>query len=283
MLRGGVLFSWFAVASTEGDPACHVQDGSCTPLGLTSLAVPNVRVFGVEELKTHDGADPAKPLLLACLGEVYDVSAGSRFYAKGSGYSGLAGRDGSRAFFTGNFESQGTASEVLDLDDEGITEVLGWRTFYRDHKEYTFEGVLAERYFDENGDPTEEHKRLEAMHEASNSRGKTKEDLRKRFPSCNTKHEAVSSYFEIWCDNGYHGRGSRPVHFYYTIPANGLRKAEEGSWCACLTKKKRKSAEQEAAEQLEKPTHGVPTFRLADYPECNRQQRCQRRKGAVSP
>ena len=46
----------------------------------------------------------ARPLLLAILGEVYDVGPGERHYAPGQGYSGMAGRDASRSFTTGNFK-----------------------------------------------------------------------------------------------------------------------------------------------------------------------------------
>ena len=46
-------------------------------------------------------------MLLSIAGEVYDVSAGQRYYGKGQAYHGLVGRDASRAFITGDFTPQG--------------------------------------------------------------------------------------------------------------------------------------------------------------------------------
>jgi len=186
-------------------------------------------------------------------------------------------------FSTGAFENNGTASDIFDLDDEDIAEVLGWWSFYKGHAEYTFQGVLADRYYDSQGNPTEAHRRAQAMSQDADKVGALKAELRKRFMSCNTRHEAANSYVDIWCDDGYHGKGAKPLHVYWEIPASGTRKAEAGDWCACLTKKMRKAAEAEAAEQLQKPRHGMPTFRLADYAECRKKQRCQRPKGAKPP
>lgn len=45
------------------------------------------------ELQTYDGSDPEKPLLVAIDGILYDVSEGSRFYAKGEVYNFLIARD----------------------------------------------------------------------------------------------------------------------------------------------------------------------------------------------
>lgn len=56
-----------------------------------------VRSFDAEELATHDGSDPARPILMAVRGIVFDVSSGDRFYGAGAQYNALVGRDSSRA------------------------------------------------------------------------------------------------------------------------------------------------------------------------------------------
>merc|ERR1711920_975171 len=105
--------------------------------------------------------------------------------------------------------------------------------------------------------------------------------MKKRFVGCNSRHEGAKSYFEIWCDDSYHGKRSRPVHVYMKLP--GQDATEEG-WCACLTHKKRKDAEAEAAELVERPQPGKAAFRLVSYNECEKSaQRCQRPKGAQPP
>jgi len=263
-----------------------------------------VRVWSVDELAQHDGSDPGRPLLLSILGEVFDVSHGRRHYGKDMGYSYFAGRDCSRCFAFGSDEEEsddsacaagddpacaaGTTSKVLDLPQQELSGIFGWRTFYREHETYHFVGFLADRYYDSSGKPTEEHAQLEVAYAASNSADEMRKALRERFKSCNTKYVNGQPNVEIWCDDEYHGKSARPMHVYTKLPFGGDPMESESSWCTCLRSKARKTAEAEAAEQLVKPQHGKPTFRLVGYPECMRQdgkamQRCERPHGATPP
>eukprot|EP01052_Picozoa_sp_SAG31_P052763 SAG31_NODE_13182_length_887_cov_1.157360_1_plen_156_part_10 len=90
-------------------------------------------------------------LLLAILGEVFDVTKGRQHYEKGASYNCFAGRDGSRAFVTGEFEGEGLTDNVEGMSAEELDGILGWRTFYRDT--YTPVGVLAGRYYGLDGEP----------------------------------------------------------------------------------------------------------------------------------
>ena len=49
--------------------------------------------------------DTSRGLKVAICGQVFDVSSGAEFYAKGAGYGFFAGRDASLAFATGNFKT----------------------------------------------------------------------------------------------------------------------------------------------------------------------------------
>ena len=79
------------------------------------------RVFTKEELAKY--VDTSKGLKVAICGQVFDVTKGAEFYAKGAGYGFFAGRDASLAFATGNFKTNLTdnvgapASPFLDLLD----------------------------------------------------------------------------------------------------------------------------------------------------------------------
>ena len=57
-----------------------------------------------EELKTYDGTDPKKPLLMAIKGQIYDVSQSRMFYGPGGPYALFAGKDASRALAKMSFE-----------------------------------------------------------------------------------------------------------------------------------------------------------------------------------
>ena len=57
-------------------------------------------LFTAVELAQQTGK---RKLLLAILGDVFDVSTGAKHYARGSAYGHFVGRDASRAFATGDY------------------------------------------------------------------------------------------------------------------------------------------------------------------------------------
>ena len=61
------------------------------------------RVFTKAELAQY--VDTKRGLKVAICGQVFDVTKGAEFYAKGAGYGFFAGRDASLAFATGNFKT----------------------------------------------------------------------------------------------------------------------------------------------------------------------------------
>jgi hypothetical protein len=144
------------------------------------------RVWTAAELEAEGAAGSGSGrLLLAILGEVYDVSAGGRHYAAGAGYSCFAGRDGSRAFVTGEFEGAGLTDDVAGLDPSELEGVLSWRDFYRGEAKYPRVGVLVGRYYDRGGARvTGMLERLEAaVAEAQAAEAEVKE----AFPPCNSR------------------------------------------------------------------------------------------------
>ncbi|KXS20548.1 cytochrome b5 [Gonapodya prolifera JEL478] len=94
--------------------------------------VPPPRAFTEAELAQFDGSDPEKPVYLAFLGKVYDVSANKEAYGTGQGYNMFAGRDAARAFVTGCFNEE---DGHLTHDLRGLTEdeksgLKEWGEFY---------------------------------------------------------------------------------------------------------------------------------------------------------
>ena len=61
------------------------------------------RVFTKTELAKY--VDTRTGLKVAICGQVFDVTKGAEFYAKGAGYGFFAGKDASLAFATGNFKT----------------------------------------------------------------------------------------------------------------------------------------------------------------------------------
>ncbi|KAJ1020653.1 hypothetical protein NDA16_004046 [Ustilago loliicola] len=75
------------------------------------------KIFSLPELAMYNGRDSKKPVYIAILGDVYDVSAGRHIYGPGGYYSFFSGRDASRAYVTGCFKTHLTY-DVRDFDDK---------------------------------------------------------------------------------------------------------------------------------------------------------------------
>ncbi|XP_025831700.1 membrane-associated progesterone receptor component 1 [Agrilus planipennis] len=99
------------------------------------------RDFTIEELKQFDGTQESGRVLIAVLGNVYDVTRGKRFYGPGGPYAAFAGRDASRGLAT--FSVTCKTDEYDDLSDLGAMEmdsVKEWEAQFRE--KYDFVGRL---------------------------------------------------------------------------------------------------------------------------------------------
>ena len=129
--------------------AANKQQNSPTATRISLLAIPLIavalsrrrgpRVFTKAELAKY--VDTSRGLKVAICGQVFDVTKGAEFYAKGAGYGFFAGRDASLAFATGNFKTNLT-DNVSSLADAQLLELQNWvnETY---HKKYVYEGVAA--------------------------------------------------------------------------------------------------------------------------------------------
>eukprot|EP00965_Chrysotila_dentata_P188559 6172813-Pleurochrysis_carterae.AAC.4 len=127
-------------------------------LGLF-IASPGQQKQGLRVFETADleaAAARQDPLLLVVTGRVYNVSAGSDFYSKGSSYSGFAnGIDATRAFLTADFEND-ASDDLSNLTLAQCAGVEHWANFYANSTKYTWVGVHHGRYYTATGEPTEE-------------------------------------------------------------------------------------------------------------------------------
>lgn len=159
------------------------------------------RMFTAKELSKYDG-NSSTMIYLAVLGEVYDVSEGSAYYGPGQGYSCFAGRDGSRAFVTGNFTREGARADLDGLTPEEVAGVIHWRDFYRKEEKYVYVGKLIGLYYDENGNPRAEvHESVEKRLNLHKNMEATKKVLESRFPKCSSKWTQKQGK-SIWCEDG---------------------------------------------------------------------------------
>ncbi|UZJ52306.1 hypothetical protein CBS101457_001626 [Exobasidium rhododendri] len=102
---------------------------------------PTQRVFTPEELWQYNGVEEGKPVYLSILGKVYDVTSGRWIYGPRGSYSFFAGRDASRAYVTGCFETHLT-HDVRGLSIQELQQIAMWKTFFDDHPRYFQIGTL---------------------------------------------------------------------------------------------------------------------------------------------
>ncbi|KAF9131064.1 hypothetical protein BGW39_002325 [Mortierella sp. 14UC] len=102
---------------------------------------PKEMVFTQRELAKYDGSDPTKNIYLAIKGEVFDVTAGRPYYSKGGGYGFFSGKDASRAYTTGCFQTHLT-HDLRGLSQAQLEDIDGWANFYRNHQKYFKVGTV---------------------------------------------------------------------------------------------------------------------------------------------
>ncbi|CAH0473117.1 unnamed protein product [Peronospora belbahrii] len=94
------------------------------------------RYFSLEELLPYNGED-GRPIYIAILDEVYDVSCKRDFYGPGEGYHLFAGRDASRALAKMSFEKEDLESNDLSdlsfMDKETLND---WVTKFSVYNKY---------------------------------------------------------------------------------------------------------------------------------------------------
>eukprot|EP00668_Euglena_longa_P047453 GGOE01063317.1.p1 GENE.GGOE01063317.1~~GGOE01063317.1.p1 ORF type:complete len:292 (+),score=43.48 GGOE01063317.1:49-876(+) len=124
-------------------------------------------IFSIQELSQFDGSKAGQPLLISILGDVYDVTAGAKYYGGSTKFATVLGRDATAAFATGRFNLGALDADISSLTSEHITEVFSWREFFETQKKYPKVGVLSDRYYNGMGWATPKLRHLEQLHEGA--------------------------------------------------------------------------------------------------------------------
>ena len=180
-----------------------------------------------EELAAHDGVGSADgQIWIAVIGEVFDVTAGWKFYGPEGGYRGFAGCDGSRAFHTGDFAAGGLVESLEGLDDAAYVALDDWLRFYREEAAYAFVGTLAGGlYFDADGEPTSARADFDERARRGRLAAAAQRAREATFPACASRWSQESGG-EVWCEDGR----SFPRKEVSFDPSGGKRRVR----CACF-------------------------------------------------
>ena len=107
-----------------------------------------------------------------------------------------AGRDGTRAFVTGEFNDEGLTDDIDGLSPLQVGELEDWSKFY--NKDYTFVGKLIARYYNKDGSPT---KAWYKFNKALGEKDKIKAEqqaLQTKYPGCNS-HWTEADGGKVYC------------------------------------------------------------------------------------
>ena len=212
-----VSFSRAAYASTAGLVTCGLVFmwlNSETPVPILAPPPnPANNIFTSEALRAYNGRRAkingetvTKPIYLAVLGDVFDVSEGTRYYARGGSYQHFVGRDASRSFVTGDSADSKLTDSIAELSDDDLEAVGDWYKFYKEHEVYKWVGRVVGRYFDVKGEQLEKFpwERLEALE-------RSRQERKRRFPDCNSRWSAAEGS-EVWCTVKSGGEQSTETH-----------------------------------------------------------------------
>ena len=159
---------------------------------------------------------------------MFDVSRGTKHYGPGGGYAGFAGRDGTRAFVTGEFTEEGLTEDVTGLTDDDAAGLIYWRGFYAAN--YTYIGLLADgAFYDAQGQPLPPVAALEAAAARRHALLQRIAGEVRVAPSCDAAWDADAGG-AVWCDEGRLPR--RVTYLHYPVRCVCIRDAFEVSVAA---------------------------------------------------
>jgi hypothetical protein len=105
--------------------------------------------------------------------------------------------------------------------------IWGWLKFYNEHAEYFYVGKVVGRYFDEQGNPTEEFlEEQKVPEEVAKEEAEVKawEDL---YPPCNSRWSQKDGS-SVWCTNDMNEASVRLVPRYTFVPGQTHKR------CSCV-------------------------------------------------
>ncbi|KAK5644311.1 hypothetical protein RI129_005611 [Pyrocoelia pectoralis] len=179
-----------------------------------------------EELTQFNGETKSE-LYLAILGNIFDVSKGSKHYGPGETYHIFVGRDSSRSFITGKFKESESSDDVIGLTNNELISLDNWLKFYE--KQYPKVGKVIGRYYDENGEETQYYQQVkEMLRDAVNDEEELKL-LKVAYPPCNIEWD-VNSGTRVWCTKRSGGVERNWIGF----PRKLYEPGSHSFRCACI-------------------------------------------------
>ncbi|XP_066930092.1 neuferricin-like [Clytia hemisphaerica] len=225
------VFNSFHMQSTNDDSVLHTLINILGLFKKPAAQQPSTgeRIFTKEEIRQYSGEVEGKPIYLAYLGKVYDVTTGKQHYGKDGAYHFFAGKDASRAYVSGQFNDEGLIDDITGLPAGQYSGLKGWTDTFEN--KYPFVGKLEGFFYDSNGNEKEGIAIYrQGLIEASKFEAEEKDD-EKKFPGCNSRYTPQTGH-EIWCSTNS-GAVDRDWTGY---PRKFFKPGRTNFRCACVPK-----------------------------------------------
>ncbi|XP_002731230.1 neuferricin-like [Saccoglossus kowalevskii] len=254
---GGVYFS----KNPAAYETCLVtaRDILKKTFGFAINGVDTVKIMTYDELKRYDGSPDGDGLYLAVYGKIYDVSKGAKHYGPGGGYEFFSGKDASRAYVTGEFNEKGLIDDLTGFTPQQAMEVKKWVEFYENT--YTFVGKLNGRYYDENGNPTPEHAKVEDMIAEGIKLKEVDKAEKEKFPTCNSEWRQNEGG-KVWCST----KSGGIARDWVGVPRKFFKPGSTQSRCACIRTTGPPSDQPDAKDHANRGDLDNPNIR--EYEDC---------------
>ncbi|KAM3963082.1 neuferricin homolog [Aphomia sociella] len=181
----------------------------------------------VEHLALYNGISENK-IYLSFIGSIFDVTTGLKHYGQGAPYHYFVGKDGSRAFVTGNFEDESAEKDhILDLSCNDLFTLRNWKDTLKE--KYKQVGVLSGRYYDSNGKETGYMKEFQVRIEQCVLEKDIAKKEELKFPPCNIEWSADGGT-RVWCTKSSGGVKRKWVG----VPRQLYTPGEENPRCTCV-------------------------------------------------
>lgn len=186
-----------------------------------------LKIFSKDDLTQFTGEDNEKPIYLAFLGKVYDVSSGKEHYGVGGAYHFFAGKDASRAYVTGDFVGAGLTDDITGLPATQYSGLKGWISTFE--KKYPCIGKVDGFFYDSAGREIDGVRIYEEGLVEAVKHEKEEEADSVKFPGCNSMFKAGLGH-EVWCSRNSGGvqRG------WEGVPRKYFKPGQKNFRCACV-------------------------------------------------
>uniref|UniRef100_A0A8D8WFX7 Neuferricin n=1 Tax=Cacopsylla melanoneura TaxID=428564 RepID=A0A8D8WFX7_9HEMI len=166
-------------------------------------------------------------LYLCILGHVFDVTKGKGYYKKGETYHGFVGRDGTRAFVSGNFTDEGFTDDIDNITGAEAVELNNWLDFYQTN--YVFKGKLIGRFFDPNGTPTKYWHEFQTKLKQAEEGSEEMLQEKMKYPPCNIAWSQEEGT-RVWCST----KSGGIERDWAGVPRKFYQVGAESYRCACV-------------------------------------------------